>query len=39
MMMMPVRPEMIQDLHLASFSLNKPAACVNSGEAPKNRYA
>jgi hypothetical protein len=39
MMMMPVRPEMIQDLHLASFCLNKPAAYVNSGKAPKNRYA
>jgi hypothetical protein len=38
MMMAVVRPEMIRNLHLVSSSLNKPIACVNPSEAPKNRY-
>ena len=38
MMMMPMRPEMIQNAHLLNPSLNKLAFCVNAGEMPKNRY-
>jgi hypothetical protein len=37
-MMVAVRPEMIQTLHLMSQSLNKPAPGVNPPDAPKNRY-
>jgi hypothetical protein len=35
MMMMPMRPEMIQNAHLLSSSLNKPAPCVNPRECEK----
>jgi len=38
MMMVAVRPEMIQTLHLMSQSLSKPAPGVNPRDAPKNRY-
>jgi len=37
-MMVPVRPEMMQNNHLVGFSLMKPAACVNPRKTPKNRY-
>jgi hypothetical protein len=39
MMMMPMRPEMIQNAHLLNPSLNKPAFVVNRRGPPKNRYA
>jgi len=38
MMMMPMRPEMIQNAHLLNPSLNKPALVVNLPRPPKNRY-
>lgn len=39
MMMMPMRPEMIQNAHLLNPSLIKPALIVNLPPPPKNRYA
>jgi len=38
MMMMPMRPEMIQNAHLLNPSLNKPTLVVNLPRSPKNRY-
>jgi hypothetical protein len=37
-MMVAVRPEMIQTIHLMSQSLDKLAPGVNPPDAPKNRY-
>jgi hypothetical protein len=37
-MMVAVRPEMMQNSHLVTSSLMKPAACVNPQKTQKNRY-
>jgi len=38
MMMVPMRPEMIQNAHLLNARLAKLAVSVNPGQPPKNRY-